>query len=164
MWEKKEMFKRIFSSGLKHGTVWKNDNIKNHTLLHPLKKLWSEIGSFKKDLRRFDFSPFGGSLVIFTPMKWKRKKWIPIKTDKTTFFHPTKLFSIYLSVHFRWKTTEIIQWNPEMNTSTKLSLQVIKYTLDGMYQFSLTISQTTNFRLLQTERLCRWQFQIRWKW
>ena len=28
----------------------------------------------------------------------------------------------------------------------------------------LTLSQTTNFRLFQTERLCRRQFQIWWKW
>ena len=28
----------------------------------------------------------------------------------------------------------------------------------------LTLSQTTNFRLFQTERVCRWQFQIWWKW
>ena len=29
---------------------------------------------------------------------------------------------------------------------------------------SLTLSQTTNFRLLQIERVCRWQFQIWRKW
>ena len=28
----------------------------------------------------------------------------------------------------------------------------------------LTHYQTTNFRLFQTERVCRWQFQIRQKW
>ena len=28
----------------------------------------------------------------------------------------------------------------------------------------LTLSQTTNFRYIQTERVCRWQFQIGWKW
>ena len=28
----------------------------------------------------------------------------------------------------------------------------------------LTLSQTTNFRLFQTESVCRWQFQIGWKW
>ena len=28
----------------------------------------------------------------------------------------------------------------------------------------LTRSQTTNFRLFQTQRVCRRQFQIRWKW
>ena len=28
----------------------------------------------------------------------------------------------------------------------------------------LTLSQTMNFRLFQTERVCRWQFQIWWKW
>ena len=28
----------------------------------------------------------------------------------------------------------------------------------------LTLSRTTNFRLFQTERVCRWQFQIWWKW
>ena len=30
--------------------------------------------------------------------------------------------------------------------------------------FHLTLSQMTKFRLLQTERLCRRQFQIWWKW
>ena len=29
---------------------------------------------------------------------------------------------------------------------------------------TLTLSQTTNFRLFQTERVCRRQFQIWWKW
>ena len=28
----------------------------------------------------------------------------------------------------------------------------------------LTLSQMTNFTLFQIERLCRWQFQIWWKW
>ena len=28
----------------------------------------------------------------------------------------------------------------------------------------LTLSQTTIFRLIQTGRVCRWQFQIWWKW
>ena len=28
----------------------------------------------------------------------------------------------------------------------------------------LTLSQTTNFRLYQTQRVCRWWFQIWWKW
>ena len=32
------------------------------------------------------------------------------------------------------------------------------------YCFSLTHYQTTNFRLFQTERVCRQQFQIWWKW
>ena len=32
------------------------------------------------------------------------------------------------------------------------------------FQPSLTHYQTTNFRLFQTERVCRWQFQIRRKW
>ena len=30
--------------------------------------------------------------------------------------------------------------------------------------YVLTLSQTTKFRLFQTERVCRWQFQIWWKW
>ena len=32
------------------------------------------------------------------------------------------------------------------------------------HRFVLTLSQTTNFRLFRTERLCRWQFQVKWKW
>ena len=28
----------------------------------------------------------------------------------------------------------------------------------------LTLSKTTNFRLFQTQRVCRWQFRIWWKW
>ena len=28
----------------------------------------------------------------------------------------------------------------------------------------LTLSQTTNFRLFRTERVCRRQFRVRWKW
>ena len=31
------------------------------------------------------------------------------------------------------------------------------------FSYSLTLSQTTNFGLYQTERVCRWQFQVWWK-
>ena len=31
-------------------------------------------------------------------------------------------------------------------------------------QVSLTLSQTTNFRLFQIEKVCIQQFQILWKW
>ena len=37
--------------------------------------------------------------------------------------------------------------------------------LDKMnHRWALTLSQMTNFRLFQTERVCRQQFQIWWKW
>ena len=32
------------------------------------------------------------------------------------------------------------------------------------YRRCLTLSQTTNFRLFQIQRLCSWQFQMWWKW
>ena len=35
---------------------------------------------------------------------------------------------------------------------------------DNNYWNSITLSQMSNFRLLQTERVCRQQFQIWWKW
>ena len=42
------------------------------------------------------------------------------------------------------------------------------WCMDGMdllmSRAVLTFSQTTNFRLFQTERVCRRQFQLRWKW
>ena len=38
-----------------------------------------------------------------------------------------------------------------------------KHSFDG-YNYSLTLSQTTHFRLLQPERVDRRQFQIWWKW
>ena len=34
----------------------------------------------------------------------------------------------------------------------------------GLFGKGLTLSQTTNFRLFQTERACRRQFKIWWKW
>ena len=34
----------------------------------------------------------------------------------------------------------------------------------SIFQRNLILSQTTNFRLFQTERFCRRQFQIWWKW
>ena len=37
------------------------------TLLHPSKKLGSEMGSLRYDLSRLALRPLGGSLVIFTP-------------------------------------------------------------------------------------------------
>ena len=43
-------------------------------------------------------------------------------------------------------------------TSTLLSAKALKI------RKSWTLSQTTNFRCFQTERVCRLQFQIQWKW
>lgn len=37
------------------------------TLLHPLKNLGSEMGSFRYDLSRLALIPLGGSFVILTP-------------------------------------------------------------------------------------------------
>ncbi len=39
----------------------------NFTLLQALKNKGSDIGSFRYDLVRFDFKPFGASFVILTP-------------------------------------------------------------------------------------------------
>ena len=38
------------------------------------------------------------------------------------------------------------------------------FLLSSSAQVLLTLSQTTNFWLFQTERVCRRQFQIWWKW
>ena len=35
---------------------------------------------------------------------------------------------------------------------------------EALYGYGLTLSQTAHFRLFQTERVCRRQFQIYWKW
>ena len=41
--------------------------------------------------------------------------------------------------------------------------RVVK-TLNSLFDKKLTLSQTTNFRLFQTETVCRRQFLIWWKW
>jgi len=41
------------------------------TLLQAVKNSLSEMGSFKYERSRFERSPLGGSLVIFTPKKEK---------------------------------------------------------------------------------------------
>ena len=46
-----------------------------------------------------------------------------------------------------------------------ISQSVISSLQHKIFKFVyLTLSQTTNFRLFQTERVCRRQFQISWKW
>ena len=55
--------------------------IKGLTLLQAVKNSLSEMGSFKYERSRFERSPLGGSLVIFTPtrseIKNKQKKVPP---------------------------------------------------------------------------------------
>ena len=50
-----------------------------------------------------------------------------------------------------------------------LKRQVYPFSQNVFYHFKdkdhlWTLSQTTNYRLIQIERVCRRQFQIRWKW
>ena len=48
-----------------------------------------------------------------------------------------------------------------MSSANALNLNQSQNLLFGK---ELTLSKTTNFRLFQTKRVCRWQFQIGWKW
>ena len=48
----------------------------------------------------------------------------------------------------------------KQQTFTLSTLKVHVYYTDK----SLTLSKTTNFSLFQTQGVCRWQFQIWWKW
>ena len=51
-----------------------------------------------------------------------------------------------------------------LNRSWKMLLSEPLEILIMFFWMSLTHYQTTNFRLFQTERVCRRQFQIWWKW
>ena len=46
----------------------------------------------------------------------------------------------------------------------KFPKMLIGHTMDACTIINLTISQTTNFRHFQFERVCRRQFQAYWKW
>ena len=46
----------------------------------------------------------------------------------------------------------------------KLKVILIIEHFSNARQHILSLSQTTNFRLLQTQRVWRWQFQTWWKW
>ena len=54
--------------------------------------------------------------------------------------------------------------NSKLEWCFLLTLLVMPYLCKIIVATALTLSQTTNFILLQTERVCRWQFQIWWKW
>ena len=40
----------------------------------------------------------------------------------------------------------------------------VRYWATQQSYGQLTFAQTINFKLFQTEKVCRWQFQIWWKW
>ena len=60
--------------------------IKGLTLLQAVKNSLSEMGSFKYERSRFERSPLGGSLVIFTPTRSE------IKNEKTKKYRETLFF------------------------------------------------------------------------
>ena len=57
-----------------------------------------------------------------------------------------------------WKFTK---WNDNLGP---VSRKIKPYPLPAFKREFLTLFQTINFRLFQTERICRWQFQMWWKW
>ena len=65
-----------------------------------------------------------------------------------------------------WKVIASVLWDCE--GVLKIDYLQKGQTITGAYYASnlrqLTLSQTTYFRLFQTERVCRRQFQIQWKW
>ena len=79
------------------------------------------------------------------------------------------------SVYFLRLCTKYDTWFSKYGTAviaaisstnaTKMKRWVIyKYTLKDFTLYPLTLSQTTNFGLFQTQNVCRRQFQIWWKW
>ena len=69
---------------------------------------------------------------------------------------------------FIWGTTVQVDLRGDTLLLVKFSyIQVKPLSADkeiAHIELSLTFSQTTNFRLFQTERVCRRQFQVWWKW
>ena len=56
-------------------------------------------------------------------------------------------------------------WNPVKKINNSCKMLCWYYEICScVYHSYLTLSQTTNFGLCQTERLCRRQFHIWWKW
>ena len=86
---------------------------------------------------------------------WNQTKWKHLRTT-------TKL---WLELwNFAVKELKIM-WEMLLANICFFSLNVFtgSFTL-ALWNFALTLSQTTNFGLFQTERVCRQQFQIWWKW
>ena len=52
---------------------------------------------------------------------------------------------------------------PHVQSNSGVSPVLIRVLCLTKAAKGLFLSQTTNFRLFQTERVCRWQFHIRWK-
>ena len=62
------------------------------------------------------------------------------------------------------------QWNNTCGWANRGVYNQLKYEIKNFHVIwahlyhLLTLSQTTNFRSIQTESVCKWQFHIWWKW
>ena len=62
-----------------------------------------------------------------------------------------------------WTLSAFVDCQP-LSSVLKKCLKMEYLNLGLYHKTFLTLSQTTNFRLFQIERICRRQFQMRWKW
>ena len=84
---------------------------------------------------------------------------------------PCHVTDIVDGTEHKWHRTEHSQTTTRWTYSKVVTMSIYLQFLFGnsetlaqkMDVQNLTLSQMTNFRLFQTERVCRWQFQIWWK-
>ena len=88
-----------------------------------------------------------------------------IVTQNFIFLQNDKLWPrpIWKNMYFVFNRTENIVWERE-NAGYQYCLLSPQCFQKSFYLGSLTLSRTTNFRLFQTERVCRRQTLISWKW
>ena len=140
-----------------------------HTLenIRLLTVLWFfSLYLYRKPWRWWDWAPSctgsrGSSNVSFTLSSSCLSTWqssaskLGIKDEFSTTL--TCLCFLCFCCFTSWPSSPFASW------SVRFSAKV-RFYLAPSRRKCLTLSQMTNFRLFQTERVCRRQFRIGWKW
>ena len=107
--------------------------------------------------------------ICFGPLFWnwfhyQRIYFSPLQAWKFTF--QNCWLRLIFSSKGHWVDLILTCWWHDIswNADITLMMHAISFSLYGLQDNFLTLSQTTNFRLFQTERVCRRQFQIWRKW
>ena len=112
------------------------------------------------------------SVILWQPVHLSMLSWSYFNQYSIQYsFQATGFFLTCRNDHHQSREE---YWPSRDRTSNLLFSNLAHYRLSyGALQYKsrlvwnsnyLTLSQTTNFRLFQTERVCRGQFQIWWQW
>ena len=120
----------------------------------------SKILSFGKELTKYKYSWKFSISQINNCSKFMSRTWQIRKLWENVY----KLTSLRVVVHL-WPA---VPAHANTEARTTMSMSASSWTVNNNQQINkdchLTLSQTTDFRLFQIERVSRWQVQIWWKW